>query len=386
MHISGLAERLREPTDAPARSDDDTPGVRVSSTDVRRVLLLLVTAISLYLLLPSLLAVFSSFGTLGHLDWIWVGPAVLAEVLSYAAIWELDRIALRTKDWFSVACAQLGGNAVGRVIPGGGATATAFSISMLRRAGVDTGEAAAALSASSLLQIATTLALPLLAIPAIVGGSPVDHGLLVAAYLGFGVALLLLLAGGVAFTTDAPLRDVGRATQWLLNATVRRHRPVSGLADELIEDRDFIRTTLGQHWRGAVAAAAASAVFDYLALLCSLRAVGADPRPSLVLLAYAAAELLALIPLTPGGLGFVEAGLVGTLTLAGVSGPDALASTLLYRLLSFWLPLPAGAVAYWLFGRRYGLRSSRTGSGASPIPQQAPRENSDMDNAQPGGT
>jgi uncharacterized membrane protein YbhN (UPF0104 family) len=50
--------------------------------------------------------------------------------------------------------------------------------------------------------------------------------------------------------------------------------------------------------------------------------------PSLVLLAYAGAGLLALFPLTPGGLGFVEAGLVGTLTLAGVSGPDALFATL----------------------------------------------------------
>jgi hypothetical protein len=45
------------------------------------------------------------------------------------------------------------------------------------------------------------------------------------------------------------------------------------------------------------------------------------PRPSLVLLAYTSAELLALVPFTPGGLGFVEAGLVGTLKLAGVPGP-----------------------------------------------------------------
>jgi hypothetical protein len=73
-----------------------------------------------------------------------------------------------------------------------------------------------------------------------------------------------------------------------------------------------------------------------------------------VLLAYAASELLGLIPLTPGGLGFVEAGLTGTLTLAGVPGSDALTATLLYRLLAYWLPLPAGGVAYWLFRRRYG--------------------------------
>jgi uncharacterized protein (TIRG00374 family) len=79
----------------------------------------------------------------------------------------------------------------------------------------------------------------------------------------------------------------------------------------------------------------------------------AQPRPSLVLPAYAGAGLLALIPLIPGGLGFVEAGLVGTLTLAGVSGPDALFATLAYRLVSYWLPIPAGGVAYLAFRRRY---------------------------------
>src|SRR5439155_1267434 len=104
--------------------------------------------------------------------------------------------------------------------------------------------------------------------------------------------------------------------------------------------------------------------FNYLALLAALRAVGAAPRPSLVLLAYAAAKLLGLIPLTPGGLGFVEAGLVGTLTLAGVSGPGAVAATLLYRLVAFWLPIPAGGVAYVLFRRRYDRRKPRCGVSA----------------------
>jgi uncharacterized protein (TIRG00374 family) len=65
-----------------------------------------------------------------------------------------------------------------------------------------------------------------------------------------------------------------------------------------------------------------------------------------------------MIPLTPGGLGFVEAGLTGTLALAGVPAADALLATLAYRLASFWLPIPAGVVGYWLFSRRYGAAPS----------------------------
>jgi len=320
----------------------------------RPAALLLVAAVSLYVFLPSLLSVFGSWRSLSHLDWPFAALVLVCEIASFVCLWELDRIALKTKGWFAVASAQLSGNAVGRIVPGGGATATAFAVTMLRRSGVDTGEAAAALAASTGLQLATTLALPLIALPAILAGSPVSHSLETAAYLGIAVLVLLIAAGTLTFLSDRPLDLLGRGLQWVLNKTVRRRNPVDRLPEELLSDRDFIRSTLGERWRAAVLAAAGNTGFDYLALLAALRAVGADPRPSLVLLAYTAGELLALIPFTPGGLGFVEAGLVGTLTLAGVPGPDALAATLLYRLVAYWLPLPAGGIAYLVFRRRYG--------------------------------
>jgi uncharacterized protein (TIRG00374 family) len=242
------------------------------------------------------------------------------------------------------------------VFPGGGATATVVAASMLRQAGIDTGEAAAAFSTSTLLQLATTFALPILALPAIVGGARINHSLATAAYLGAVVFVLLLGAGSLILGTDRPLELVGRAAQWLLNRTARRRRPITDLSRRLLDARDFVRTTLGREWWKALCAAAGNTGFDYLALLAALRAVGADPRPSLVLLAYTAAEVLALVPVTPGGLGFVEAGLVGTLGLAGVPAADALAATLLYRIVAFWLPLPAGGLAYLLFRRRYVAR------------------------------
>jgi len=316
-------------------------------------LLVLVTGVSLYLLLPSLVAVFSSWRSLSKLTWYWAAPALVSEAGSFICLWELDRIALRVRSWFTVASAQLSGNTVGRIVPGGGATATAFAISMLRRAGVEVGQAAAALAASSSLQLGTTLALPLLALPAILGGAPVNRSLATSAYLGAVVLLLLIASGVLAFTVDRPLALAGQGLEWVLNRTIRRRRQVTDLPRKLLAERDFVRTTIGRRWKAALLAAVGNTGFDYLALLFALRAVGAQPRPSLVVLAYAGAELLALIPLTPGGLGFVEAGLVGTLSLAGVPAQDALLATLTYRLVSYWLPIPAGGVAYVAFRRRY---------------------------------
>jgi uncharacterized protein (TIRG00374 family) len=319
-----------------------------------------VALVSLYLLLPSLLAVLASWKSLEHLDWTFAFLVVACVVASVACTWDLDRVALETRAWFPVATAQLAGSAVGRILPGGAATATAFSVSLLRRAGVRTDRAAVGLSAATLLQLAARLALPVLALPAIIGGAPISHSLTTAAYLGLTALVLLVAAAAAAFTSDVPLRCAGRALQWLLNHTTRRRRPIQGLPRELLASRDFVAQAFGSHWQRAILDAVGNTGLDYFALLCALRAVGANPRPSLVLLAYAAAQLLALVPLTPGGVGFVEVGLVGTLTLAGVSGGDAVAATLLYRLAAYWLTLPAGAVAYLLFRRRYGHARGRT--------------------------
>lgn len=88
---------------------------------------------------------------------------------------------------------------------------------------------------------------------------------------------------------------------------------------------------------------------------CSaLRATGVQPQPSLMLLAYAAAAILALIPLTPGGLGITGAGLGSLLVLAGVPSSSAFVANLPYRMVSYWLPVLGGGPACLLFRRRHG--------------------------------
>ena len=78
-------------------------------------------------------------------------------------------------------------------------------------------------------------------------------------------------------------------------------------------------------------------------MLAAVAAVGAHPSPSLIVVAYVSSVVLALIPITPGGLGFVEAGLTGVLTLAGIPASEAVLATLLYRLAEYWLPMIARA-------------------------------------------
>jgi uncharacterized protein (TIRG00374 family) len=312
--------------------------------------LLLVTALSLYLLMPSLLDVFTSWRELFELRPAWFAAALGFEAVSFLAVWELQRIALGTRSWFAVGTSQLAGNALSRIVPGGMATSGALQYRMLARAGIPSGRIASALTATSGLLFGTLVALPLLAIPAVIGGTPVDDSLEQSVWLGAVAFVLMLAAGLAAFAFDRPLRLVGRALV-ALSRVIRR--PREGLPERLASERDAIRAVLGERWKMALTAAVGKWLFDYLALVAALYAVGTDAQPSLVLLAYVAASFLGMIPLTPGGLGFVEAGLTGTLALAGVPGGAAVVATLAYRLVSFWLPIPAGAAAYWLFSRRY---------------------------------
>ena len=330
-----------------------------------RVLLLLATAVSLYLLFPSLVELFTQWRSLGELNPWWLLLAVVFEAASVTSLWEVQRIALRTPSWFAVGTAQLAGNAAGNVIPGGAATAGAFAYRMLVRAGVRGDDVAAGLAAVSIANTATILVFPMLALPAILGGLQAPSGLLQTAYVGAGAFVLVVAAGLAAFLWNRPLQLAGRALDAVLRLLPGK-RDAHGSGDRLLQQRDGLRSAFGARWPFALCAIAGKPGFDYLGLVCCLAAVGARPDPSLVVLAYSAAMLLALIPFTPGGLGFVEAGLTGLLTLAGASAHQAVVATLAYRLLTFWLPLPLGGVAYLLHRRRYGATPDASASATSP--------------------
>jgi uncharacterized protein (TIRG00374 family) len=320
-----------------------------------RILMLGLGGVSLYLLAPKVISVLASWPQLKTLKPGDFALALLFESMSYLALWSMQRIALHTTSWFAVGTTQLASGAIGSIVPGGAATAGAVAYRMLTKAGVRSDDVASGIAASTLAGTAAVLALPLLALPAIIGGLAAPRGLITTAYVGVAGFVSVAVLSAVAFGWDKPLLIAGRAARWLIQR-VKRGSAVD-LPDRVLAQRDRMKQAFGRRWHVAVAGAVGKVGFDYLALVCCLAAVGARPHPSLVLLAYVAGALLAMIPVTPGGLGFVEAGLTGMLTAAGVSAQDALVSTLAYRLVSFWIPLPAGGIAYLLFHRSYGSES-----------------------------
>jgi uncharacterized membrane protein YbhN (UPF0104 family) len=320
---------------------------------VGRVLFLLAGAIALYGLAPQLLDVWEQAPRVETIGWVGLAAMVAFEGLSFVCVWQLHRIALPDLGWFAAGTTQLTANAVSRAVPGGAAMGAGVSVRMWTIAGVQVGPAAGALAATSLISTATLLALPVVALGVAAFGAPIPRNLTVVATGGGLLAAVLFGLGTTLMTSERAAAATARLVERVAGAVGRRFGRAGVRAEDLLQRRRDLVEALGPRWHAALAASVGNWTFDYVALAAALVFLDTNPRFSLVLLAYGAAALLTMIPITPGGLGFVEAGLTSLLVVAGIPGSSALLATLAYRIVSFWLPLLAGPVAWLLFRHRY---------------------------------
>ncbi len=325
---------------------------------LRRLVPLAVAAVVLYGVAPAILEVLGAYKRLSDVDPAWWIAVVATSAAGNMCMCALQRLALNRAPWFPVVTSQLAGAAFSKLVPGGSAAAAALQARMLAQAGLAPAAIGTGLTAGALLLLAALAGLPLLALPALLFGRQIPDGLLQTGAIGLGIFLALFGVGTLLLLNDRVLRIVARTLQAAERRSGRWHDAADELPERIFNQRNLLRRSLGGTWLQAVATAAGRWIFDFLCLYASLLAVGARPPLYIALLVYCAAQLLGQLPLTPGGLGVVEAGLTGTLALAGVPAAAAALATLAYRLASFWLPLPAGLIAWIWHRRRYGTGSA----------------------------
>jgi hypothetical protein len=106
----------------------------------------------------------------------------------------------------------------------------------------------------------------------------------------------------------------------------------------LVADRGLLYSATGL--------AAANWLLDAASLWVFVLAYGSRVDVDALLVSYGLANVLAAIPLTPGGLGVVEAVLTSSLVGFGTPRGAAILGVISWRLVNFWLPIPAGGLAY----------------------------------------
>jgi hypothetical protein len=338
--------------------------------------------LSLWFLRGSLAAVYGDLGDITGIDPRWLVAVVGCEAAAFVASWDLNRVALRTERWFDVAVAQLTGNAASNVVPAGGAAGAAVQLRVLTEAGFDLTRAATSLGALTILGAAGLLAVPLIALPLALAVGATDPRLEAALWAGV-VVLFACLALAVAFLArDGPLERLAAGLQWIRNRVLPRDVR-HDLPARVLAERDSIAGAIRERPGRVVAATAGRTVGDFLALYLSLLAVGLHPSPSLVLIVFTAGNLAGMIPLTPGGIGFVEAGITGVLVAAGIDPAHAALAAALYRVANTWLPVLVALPAYLMFRKRHHRPAIRARAGAAelvgderqpaaPVPPPAP--------------
>ena len=324
---------------------------------LKRLLAVAVAGLALYGLAPKLGEVLGGWPRLRDIEPGWFAVMAVTESASLVCMCAVQRIATGERRRGPFLRSYLVGNAVSELLPGGAATSAALQFEMLSQEGVPPARAVSGLTAASVIVFGTLLLINVLALPLVVLGVAVPAKLLAAAWVSAVLLLGIVLIGYFAFSGDRFLTAVGRGAQWIIKKLRRRSQPVQDLPERLLAQRTAVAEAVGGNRWQALLVAAGKWLFDYLTLVFALAAVGAHPNGALVLVAYAATSLLGQLPLTPGGLGVVEAGLTGTLALIGVNGGDAVLATLAYRLFNYWLYLPAGLVARILYKR--SLRSAQ---------------------------
>jgi len=244
---------------------------------------------------------------------------------------------------FTLLRIQLSTKSVTNLVPGGSAAGSTLGYRLLVAAGVPGTEAGFALATVGLasavvLNVLLWLAL-IVSIPR--GGFHPLYGtaaIVGAIVLALCAALVVLLMKG-----RGPAERIVRS----LAARIPRVDPDSA-ADLLHKVADHLHSLAERPdvIRGAIGWATANWLLDAGSLWVFLAAFGERVPLDSLFVAFGLANVLAAIPLTPGGLGVVEAVLTATLVGFGVDKTTAAVGVVTYRLAAFWLPIPLGALSY----------------------------------------
>ena len=212
----------------------------------------------------------------------------------------------------------------------------ALSFGFLRTLRVDRGAAAFAVAVTGIWSQVMILVYPLVgAILVFATGELSSSTAVIAGVSAVCGAVIVGLAVAALRSASAAkwLGDfAARVGAWV--ARLFRRSPPSWSGEALVRLREERLVLLRRRWPRLTAATLANQLTAYLVFELSLRAVGisfADLPPSEAFLAWAIGRVISSLPLTPGGIGVVELGMIGTLVGFGASNAHVVAAVLLYR-------------------------------------------------------
>lgn len=294
-----------------------------------------------------------------------VDVAVLALVASWNLFtyWPVAMVATPGLRLPQAAVLTQSTTAVANAVPAGGAIAVGVTYTMLSSWGFSKSRSTLFVVVTGIWNNFVKLGLPIAALAIVaLQGSP-GAGRTAAALVGLVALVAAIVVFALVLRSEEFARRVGVAAGRGASALLRLfgRGPVYGWELAVSKWRGRVIGLVRHRWLALTVTTLVSHLSLYLVLLVALRVTGVPDSQvgwAEVLAVFAFARLVTAIPITPGGVGVVELALIAGLTQAGGDGARVVAAVLLYRLLTYVLPIAIGVGTYLYWRRNRAWRDS----------------------------
>ncbi len=280
-----------------------------------------------------------------------VATLVIAALWNLTTYWYLQIAALPGLTLQQAAILTLSSTAISNTVPAGSAVGIGVSAAMLRSWQFPRSRVTLALLVSGIWNNLVKLVLPVVALAVLALQGEASAARVIAAAVGIGALVASIALFALMLRNERTAARLGLLAQRVTNAVLRllRRPPAEGWDIATTRFREKTVGLLRTRWIALTATTLVSHLSLYAVLLLALRHVGISEREvgwAEVLAVFAFVRLVSAIPITPGGLGVVELALTAGLVAADGPRPEVVAAILVYRALTYLLPVPLGVLTY----------------------------------------
>jgi uncharacterized protein (TIRG00374 family) len=243
--------------------------------------------------------------------------------------------------------------AISNAVPAGGAVGLGVQYGMLDSYGFGAGAATSAIAIVSIFNVFATLVMPVLGVLALLASGVVEGSYLLLAAIGTLVVGVAVVAFAVVLRSERGARTVGRWADRLVDPLTRRfaHGRSLDLTGRILDFRSSVVDVMRSRWMQVTVSTLLLQLTSWAVLVLALRGLEAGTGAVLVtwteaLAAFSFARVASFIPITPGGLGTVDAALAALLTGYGATSSQALAADLVWRAATYVPQVLLGALTF----------------------------------------
>jgi putative heme transporter len=297
------------------------------------------------------------------MTWLEITTLVLVALWNLVTYWFVIVSSLPGSNVWQAMKVNATSTAVSNTLPGGGAIGIAVTYGMFSQYGFTKSDITLSIVVTGVWNNFVKLGMPVIALALLAIQGDASGGLITAAVIGVIVLIVALTLFTLVLRSEELARRVGLGLGQIVSAGRRLFRKSSvDMSGSTVEFRRNAIGLLRYRWLSLTVSSLVSHLSLYVVLLVALRHVGVSQDEVgwvQVLAAFSFIRLVSALPITPGGVGVVELGLTAALAAVGGQEAEVAAGVLVYRALTYLLPIPIGAFLYLKWQRGSAARKER---------------------------